>query len=140
MSIIKQICISGGIFYSRGLTEREVLVRLIMDKHGRETEALCDDVIYWSRRFAKDYGSTLSHKPNCWEYKGCRDIVKRVSGSLDICPAVISGIHDGKNEGLHRGRYCWNVIGTFCGGKIQHDPQSKQLECSACDFMASLAS
>jgi len=55
---------------------------------------------------------------NCWEYKNCgRD----VQGG---CPAYIEG----------KGRICWLVAGTMCGGEVQGTFARKIKNCNECDF------
>ena len=55
---------------------------------------------------------------NCWEYKACPEERK------DCCPAYTQ----------NRGRDCWLVDHTLCGGKEQGSTAEKSEECRRCDF------
>ncbi len=80
-----------------------------------------------SRRFAQS--DSVLHTiadggPNCWERKNCG----RIPGgdkvdSLGVCPAYPD-----------RGRDCWRVAGTFCGGEVQGSAAQKLMSCTQCDF------
>jgi hypothetical protein len=50
------------------------------------------------------------------------------------CIAAVETANDGRNDGKNAGRYCWRVVGTFCGGKIQGDMAAKIMDCVRCDF------
>jgi methyl-accepting chemotaxis protein len=70
-----------------------------------------------------DNDSTQDHR-SCWEIKKCG----RVPGGnkvaeMGICPAYPG---DGQN--------CWNVAGTFCGGKVQGSSADKRGGCLVCNF------
>jgi len=61
---------------------------------------------------------------NCWEVKQCG----RVPGGskvadMGVCPAY-------PNDGTN----CWNVAGTFCGGKVQGSAAQKRGGCLNCEF------
>ncbi|WP_169853086.1 methyl-accepting chemotaxis protein [Anaerohalosphaera lusitana] len=60
----------------------------------------------------------------CWEYKDCGRIPggKNVD-SLGVCPAYPDHGHE-----------CWNVAGTFCGGKVQGSQAQKLMSCVECGF------
>lgn len=74
-------------------------------------------------------------KQNCWEFKECgREPGGKEVSHLGECPASKSGEGDGMNGGKCRGRACWAVSGTFCGGKIQGTFAQKQDSCLDCDF------
>ena len=62
--------------------------------------------------------------PNCWDVKDCgRTPGGKNVASLGICPAYPDN-----------GRACWNVAGTFCGGKVQGSAAKKFASCMACNF------
>jgi hypothetical protein len=52
---------------------------------------------------------------NCWEFKKC--------GKMD-CPVQIND----------RGRECWLIAGTFCGGVVQGEFAQKLDNCMQCEF------
>ncbi|MCP4613100.1 MAG: hypothetical protein GY845_30775 [Planctomycetes bacterium] len=61
---------------------------------------------------------------NCWEAKKCGRIPGGSNvAEFGICPAYPN---DGRN--------CWNVAGTFCGGKIQGSSADKAGGCLVCNF------
>ena len=62
--------------------------------------------------------------PDCWDVKKCG----RVPGGskvneFGVCPAYPDS-----------GKDCWNVAGTFCGGKVQGAAAQKRGGCLNCDF------
>ncbi len=64
------------------------------------------------------------HVKNCWEFMKCgREKGGNKAGELGICPA-----HPEK------GRECWKVAGTFCGGKVQGTEAQKHDTCLVCDW------
>ncbi len=74
-------------------------------------------------------------KANCWEVKDCgRQPDGPKADALGVCPACTDTEYDGRNGGLHAGRYCWKVAGTLCGDKVQGTFAEKMGNCSACDF------
>jgi hypothetical protein len=74
-------------------------------------------------------------KQNCWEFKECgREPGGKEVSQLGECPAAKMGEGDGINDGECRGRVCWAISGTFCGGKIQGSFAQKQDSCLDCDF------
>ncbi len=53
-------------------------------------------------------------KLNCWEYKHCeRGPAHDDYEKKDLCPAATSVVHNGINNGVNAGRFCWKVAGTF---------------------------
>ncbi len=61
---------------------------------------------------------------NCWEIKKCgRTPGGNKAAELGVCPAYPD---NGKN--------CWNVAGTFCGGKVQGTAAEKRGGCLTCNF------
>ncbi|MFC1523287.1 methyl-accepting chemotaxis protein [Thermodesulfobacteriota bacterium] len=54
---------------------------------------------------------------NCWDVRNCP------TASKENCNAF-------PNYGLN----CWEIAGTFCGGKLQDDVNKKQSNCIQCDF------
>ena len=40
----------------------------------------------------------------------------------------------GANGGKNRGRACWAIAGTLCGGKIQGSYAAKTAHCMQCEF------
>lgn len=72
-------------------------------------------------------------KENCWEILQCG----REPGGLKVhelgyCPAAQDGIGAGINDGQNRGRICWAVVGTFCGGEVQGTFAKKRETCALC--------
>jgi hypothetical protein len=77
-------------------------------------------------------GADMS-KQNCWEFEKCgREPGGAHAKDHGVCPAATSG--SGHNGGLHAGRNCWVVAGTFCKGTVQGTYASKLPECMECDF------
>ena len=60
--------------------------------------------------------------------KGCK------VRDLGVCPVITADKFDGKNEGRNGGRICWQVAGSFCGGKVQGTYADKQSSCLKCAF------
>jgi hypothetical protein len=74
-------------------------------------------------------------KQNCWEFKECgREPGGKEVSQLGECPAALSGEGDSVNDGEKRGRVCWAVTGTFCGGEIQGTSAQKETTCFECSF------
>lgn len=72
----------------------------------------------------------------CWEYKNCgREPGGDRVSELGTCPAPISEIHNGINNGENGGRICWAVSGTMCGDRIEGTFAQKCGTCLCCDFM-----
>ncbi len=60
----------------------------------------------------------------CWEAKKCGRIPGGAKAEeLGVCPAYPDG-----------GRKCWDIAGTFCGGKVQGDAADKLGGCLTCEF------
>lgn len=73
---------------------------------------------------------------NCWEAMDCgREPQGARAAELGVCPAAVSGQSDGTNQGLFRGRFCWQVTGTLCGGEVQGSFAKKMMRCLACPFL-----
>lgn len=71
---------------------------------------------------------------NCWQFKKCgREPSGAKVAELGVCPAALPGAFDGRNDGTHSGRYCWKVVGTLCGGKVQGTFATKIMSCSKCE-------
>lgn len=75
------------------------------------------------------------HMINCWEAMNC----KREPGGIEaqdkgVCPAASDQLNWGRNRGQFAGRYCWNVAGTCCNGKVQGDFAEKMRDCAMCKF------
>lgn len=74
-------------------------------------------------------------KENCWEFKKCgREHGGVNEEHLGVCPAALQGEGEGVNDSKSRGRICWAVTGTFCGGEIQGTFAQKEISCLDCDF------
>ena len=74
-------------------------------------------------------------KQNCWEVRKCgREPGGEKSKELGVCPAAVSGEGDVINGGKNRGRICWYVGGTLCGGKVQGTYAKKMKTCRDCPF------
>lgn len=72
---------------------------------------------------------------NCWEVMNCgRAPGGAVAAEKGVCPVAVHGRHSGANRGLHAGRYCWKVVGTFCEGKPQESFAEKMRDCGMCEF------
>ncbi len=54
---------------------------------------------------------------------------------LGVCPAAVSGVYDGLNNGKFGGRFCWAVAGTFCRGDVQGTFAKKLMNCYNCKFL-----
>ncbi|MDD5302153.1 MAG: hypothetical protein PHS14_03505 [Elusimicrobia bacterium] len=75
-------------------------------------------------------------RQNCWEAMSCgRQPGGAHERELGVCPAAISGANDGAHRGVFRGRMCWQVTGTLCGGEVQGDFAKKMLACLNCRFL-----
>lgn len=74
-------------------------------------------------------------KQNCWEHKKCgRQPGGDKVDELGVCPASVTGEGEGLNHGKCRGRICWAIAGTFCGGSVQGTFAEKELNCMQCEF------
>jgi hypothetical protein len=61
---------------------------------------------------------------NCWDVKKCgRTPGGNKVKEYGVCPAY-----------PNNGQSCWNVAGTFCGGKVQGDAAQKRGGCLTCNF------
>lgn len=73
---------------------------------------------------------------NCWEFTGCgREPGGARVEALGVCPAALPGAWAGQNRGQDRGRICWVVAGTLCGGEVQGPPARKLKACLKCAFL-----
>jgi hypothetical protein len=60
----------------------------------------------------------------CWECMGCgREKGGKNVDELGICPAYPD-----------HGRFCWDVVGTLCGGEVQGTMAKKKDACLNCEF------
>jgi len=73
-------------------------------------------------------------RKNCWEVMKCGREPGGKNEKLGVCPAAVPGDHDGTNNGLSRGRFCWNIAGSFCKGVIQGSIAKKLNNCRECGF------
>jgi hypothetical protein len=73
-------------------------------------------------------------RKNCWEVIKCGREPNGKNEELGICSAAMPGEHDGKNNGKHGGRFCWNIAGSFCKGAIQGTVAQKIKNCRECGF------
>lgn len=63
-------------------------------------------------------------KMDCWEFKKCgREKGGVKEKELGVCPAWPDF-----------GRFCWKMVGTFCGGKAQGTFAKKLSSCVLCEF------
>lgn len=70
-------------------------------------------------------------KLNCWEFKKCgRERKGKNVQEMGVCPAALDDSFDGINGGIHGGRICWAVAGTFCEGQKQGAFHVKRESCS----------
>jgi hypothetical protein len=134
MGLIKQICISGAIYRQHGLEDHPVLSRMLLHEYGFSAAFMIDDLLEWSRDLSEKYRLRRSEKPNCWEVQKCSALMDRSSGKKCLCPALTMKTLDGVHEGLHGGRACWVVDGTFCMGRLQGSHVEKREECGSCGF------
>ncbi len=73
---------------------------------------------------------------NCWEHMKCgREVGGARAEELGICPASLSGEHDGTNKGRSRGRICWAVEGVNCNGNAADGKASTLAACLECEFL-----
>jgi len=80
-------------------------------------------------------------KLNCWEIKKCgRELHGAKADELGICPASTDTQNAGKNAGKNGGRYCWRIVGTLCGGKVQGTFAQKATNCSKCEVYLAVKS
>jgi len=72
-------------------------------------------------------------KFNCWEIFRCG---RQAGGAnvqqLGLCPAATEGIANNANGGEYRGRICWSIAGTLCGGEIQATFAKQGNSCLMC--------
>jgi len=74
-------------------------------------------------------------KKNCWQVKNCgRQPGGENIEELGICPVTITNPYDETNNGIHGGRFCWRIAGSFCGGKPQGTAAQKLMNCLDCEF------
>jgi hypothetical protein len=72
---------------------------------------------------------------NCWEVMNCgRAPGGSATDEKGVCPVAVEGRHWGRNRGLHAGRCCWKVVGTFCEDKPQESFAEKMRDCAMCEF------
>ncbi|OGQ96045.1 MAG: hypothetical protein A2521_14330 [Deltaproteobacteria bacterium RIFOXYD12_FULL_57_12] len=72
---------------------------------------------------------------NCWEYMVCgREPHGSKADELGVCPAATEEKFDGINAGFKGGRFCWQVSGTLCPGKVQGVFASTIKSCFQCPF------
>jgi hypothetical protein len=72
-------------------------------------------------------------KLNCWEFEKCgREPGGKLAEEMGICPAATNGNRN--NGGVHAGRVCLAIAGTYCKGKVQGRFAQKLPECMQCDF------
>ena len=72
----------------------------------------------------------MKTKKNCWEFKNC----SFGPDGNGLCPAAQSGKLDGVHNGKNRGRACWVISGTLCGGAPQGAFVDKYSTCTKCEF------
>ena len=77
----------------------------------------------------------MNPRKNCWEIKACeRQPGGAKTDELGVCPSSIPGDYDAVNGGSNGGRFCWRIVGTFCGGEPQGTAAHKIFNCLSCDF------
>lgn len=77
---------------------------------------------------------------NCWEIKKCgREPGGEKIAEHGVCPAAAESIHDGINRGVHGGRICWAVAGTYCDGRVQGLFAEKIDSCVSCEVFQRVA-
>ena len=74
-------------------------------------------------------------RENCWEVMACGREPGGGNEGLGVCPAAVSGEHDGVNGGKFRGRACWLVTVTFCRGGAESSFAKRMLRCLDCAFL-----
>lgn len=76
---------------------------------------------------------------NCWDVNRCgRQAGGEKAATLGVCPAALPGKFDGINQGERGGRFCWAIVGTFCGGNIKGTFAEKIMNCLDCGFLQSV--
>lgn len=74
-------------------------------------------------------------KKNCWEIKNCgREPGGCKVDEMGICPSSTSEEFNGVNNGSNAGRFCWNIVGTLCTGKVLGTFAQKFKNCLDCNF------
>ena len=75
-------------------------------------------------------------RQNCWDVMKCgRQPGGDKVEELGVCPAAKPSKYDGVNNGIHAGRFCWAISGTFCDGKPKGSYARQLTECFNCDFL-----
>lgn len=138
MGIIKQISISGAFYFQHGIRNRDLLKRMLLHEYGFSAAFMIDDLLRWSRELSDEYRLRGSPKPNCWEVLGCTGLMENKPGRKCLCPALTAKELDSLHGGLHGGRACWAVDGTFCNEKPQGSHIEKQEDCGNCGFKVSV--
>lgn len=77
----------------------------------------------------------MKKKKNCWDIMACE---RQPGGAkveeLGVCASAVPCDYEGVNGGIHGGRFCWRITGTFCGGRPQGTAAQKTLNCLSCPF------
>jgi hypothetical protein len=73
-------------------------------------------------------------RKNCWEVMKCGREPDGKNEELGVCPAAVQSEYDGMNNGIHGGRFCWNLAGSFCKGVMQGSIARKLKNCQECGF------
>lgn len=72
---------------------------------------------------------------NCWEIINCgRGLDNQELDPEDLCPAALDESSDNINRGKNGGRFCWELAGTLCAGKVQGELATKIETCFDCKF------
>ncbi|RMH03301.1 MAG: hypothetical protein D6702_06255 [Planctomycetota bacterium] len=77
---------------------------------------------------------------NCWEVMNCgREPGGEMAALRGVCPAATDPSFDGVNGGRAAGRFCWQVAGTMCHGRVQGTMAEKIADCVVCPFLDRVA-
>ncbi len=109
------------------LTRTIVELRKLADLGGSESLSVAYDrapARLPARKVTRRASAVAATGPNCWDVKNCG----RIPGGDKVaefgtCPAYPD-----------KGRDCWAVAGTFCGGKVQGSLAQKLGNCMDCNF------
>jgi hypothetical protein len=82
-----------------------------------------------------------NNRLNCWELLKCgREPGGMNVDELGVCAATTSIKHDGINNGMNGGRYCWAITGTYCKGEVQGTFARKIKNCIDCKLFLQVQS
>ena len=78
-------------------------------------------------------------KLNCWEYMNCcQNNPNSFVDGKNTCPAYLSTIANGINDGESAGRACWVIAGSLSQDGIQGFNAHAVKSCTDCEFYKSV--